>query len=108
MLCQSHGITASPHHRINLNPVPTSTRRTIMVDIKALYQSQEKVTFQYFKDGDFWYQTDSGFLFPVPLSDLAGATLNATDKATLFVRYIRKYLKHLEEARSAQAAPASI
>jgi hypothetical protein len=32
------------------------------------------------------------FCFPVPLSDVGGATLEATDKAVLFMRYIRKAL----------------
>ena len=56
------------------------------MDIKALYQTQERVQFQHFRDGEFWYKTQSGFAFPVPLADLGNATLNAEDKATLFVR----------------------
>lgn len=68
------------------------------MDIKSLYKTQEQVHFQYFRDGEFWYKTDSGFLFPVPLVDLGKATLNATDKATLFVRYIRKYQETLTSA----------
>ena len=63
------------------------------MDIKQLYKTKEKVHFQYFKDGDFWYQTESGFLFPVPLADLEGAQMNAEDKATLFVRYIKKWIE---------------
>jgi len=69
------------------------------MDIKRLYQTQELVQFQYFRDGEFWYKTESGFSFPVPLADLGNATLNAEDKATLFVRYIRKHLDTLALAK---------
>ena len=69
------------------------------MDVKSLYQTQERVRFQYFRDGEFWYKTDSGFAFPVPLADLGSATLNAEDKATLFVRYIRKHLDTLAKAK---------
>ena len=33
------------------------------------------------------------YLFPVPLSDIGDATLLATDKAMVFMRYIRKALE---------------
>jgi hypothetical protein len=76
------------------------------MDIKSLYQTQERVQFQYFRDGEFWYKTESGFAFPVPLADLGSATLNAEDKATLFVRYIRKHLDTLAKAKQECAAAA--
>lgn len=72
------------------------------MDIKELYKSQEAATFQYFQEGQFWYQTDSGFLFPVPLEDFSTARLLGKDKATLFVRYIRKHLADIEAAKLAQ------
>jgi hypothetical protein len=76
------------------------------MDIKALYQTQERVQFQHFRDGEFWYKTQSGFAFPVPLADLGNATLNAEDKATLFVRYIRKHLDTLAKAKQDCTAAA--
>lgn len=69
------------------------------MDIKQLYKTQEKVSFTHFANGEFWYQTADGFAFPVPLADIGNATLLASDKATLFVRYIRKHLAMLEQAR---------
>jgi|GEM_PF-1402610 len=36
---------------------------------------------------------DQTFLFPVPLEDVADATLEASDKAILFMRYIRRAIK---------------
>lgn len=77
------------------------------MDIKQLYVTQEKVTFTHFVDGEFWYVTASGFAFPVPLADIGNATLLASDKATLFVRYIRKYLALLEQAKQEQAVHAA-
>jgi hypothetical protein len=56
--------------------------------------------FQYFRDGELWYKTDSGFLFPVPASDAEGATFNRDDKAMLFMRWIRKWLASLEADKS--------
>lgn len=54
----------------------------------------QKVTFQYFRDGEFWYKTDNGLLFPISLEEINGGkvTLLAEDKAIFFMRWIRKYI----------------
>ena len=64
------------------------------------------VTFEYYKDNELWYCTEDGFEFPVPIEDIGNATFFATDKAILFMRYIRKHLETIakfeklkEEAR---------
>jgi len=55
------------------------------------------VRFEYFRDGELWYRVyETGFLFPVPVNDTDGATFKNEDKALLFMRYIRKYLKKME------------
>lgn len=41
------------------------------------------------------YDIDT-YEFPVPLSDIGDATLLATDKAIMFMRYIRKALENKE------------
>lgn len=51
------------------------------------------VTFQYYRDQQLWYKTDSGLLFPVPVEDIGNATFLAQDKAMLFMRYIRKFME---------------
>jgi hypothetical protein len=56
------------------------------------------VKFLYYRDGEFIYETECGFQFPVPLNDLGKATLNASDKAIYFMRWIRKQLEVLNEA----------
>ncbi len=51
------------------------------------------VTFIKYLDGNLYYTTDdTGFVFPVPISDAGNATFLAKDKSMLFMRYIRKHL----------------
>lgn len=52
--------------------------------------------FQYFREKELWYKTDSGFLFPVPVSDTQSAVFNRDDKAILFMRWIRKWYATLD------------
>jgi len=61
-----------------------------------------QVHFRYFRDGLFYYESDNGFLFPVPLTDIGTATLKDTDKAILFMRWIRPHFEMLcKEQRKA-------
>lgn len=58
------------------------------------------VVFQHYKDGSLWYKTEYTHLtFPVPVADIGTATFLLTDKGILFMRYIRKYLQSLKEAK---------
>lgn len=61
----------------------------------------KKVRFKYFRDGEFWYETEPGLLFPVPLSDVHGpavkAMLLAEDKAIYFMRWINRYVRACKE-----------
>jgi hypothetical protein len=72
-----------------------------MRTIKDMVKDQQQVTFLYYKDGELWYKTECEFEFPVPISDVGTATMLATDKAMLFMRYIRKHMALLAEARLA-------
>lgn len=53
------------------------------------------VKFQYYRDGQLYYKTEPGMLFPVPIEDIGNATFLAEDKAILFMRYIRKHLESI-------------
>lgn len=55
------------------------------------------VRFQYYRDGELWYKTESGFLFPVPVSDTGNAVFKNEDRGILFMRWIRKYTERLED-----------
>ena len=55
------------------------------------------VNFVHYFDGDLWYCTETNFLFPVPISDIGNAKFMATDRAMLFMRYIRKHMELIGE-----------
>lgn len=63
--------------------------------IKELVTNQ-KVHFQMYRKGELWYKTDSGFVFPVPVSDTGDGDFLVSDKAMFFMRYIRKHLENLK------------
>jgi len=67
----------------------------VMKSLKDLVQG--KVKFKYVRDKSLWYSTECGFIFPVPLSDTAGATFNVEDKASYFMRWIRKYREECDK-----------
>ena len=70
-----------------------------MTSIKHMVDNNQKVTFSWFRDGQMWYVTDTGFEFPVPISDVGTAQLKAQDKAILFMRYIRKHVDTMEQGQ---------
>ena len=69
-----------------------------MNTVKAMVKDKV-VQFKYYRDGELFYETECGFVFPVPVSDTGYATFLAEDKALLFMRYIRKQLVKVAEAR---------
>lgn len=68
------------------------------MSIKQMVKDK-KVTFVHFRDNELWYVTECGFEFPVPLEDIGNATFLGVDKAIFFMRWIRKHLEMLEEAK---------
>lgn len=63
------------------------------MNIKDMVSGDKKVFFQFYKNGELWYETETGFLFPVPISDAGNATFLVEDKALMFMRYIRKHIE---------------
>lgn len=57
------------------------------------------VKFLFYKEGELWYVTECGFEFPVPISDAGTAAFNSEDKAILFMRWIRKHIALIDEAK---------
>ena len=51
------------------------------------------VRFKFYRKDELWYETECGFPFPVPIGECGEATFLNEDKATLFMRYIRKQLE---------------
>lgn len=48
--------------------------------------------FVSFEKDRLYYTTECGFVFPVPVSDIGDGIFNATEKAMLLMRYIRKQI----------------
>ncbi len=71
------------------------------MDIKEMVVGK-KVTFTRYQNGELWYVTECGFEFPVPISDTGSAAFLATDKAMLFMRWIKLHASMLERAQEAQ------
>lgn len=61
--------------------------------VAEVVKGSKKSTFQFYREGNFYYKTDSGVDFIVPLNDIDGATLNGEDKTIFFMRWIRKTLE---------------
>lgn len=58
--------------------------------------------FLHYQDGNLWYKTDSGFEFPVPVADTGTGIFLPTDKSIFFMRWIRKHMKYIEDAKTSQ------
>ena len=55
------------------------------------------VKFSHYFDGNLWYETETAFSFPVPISDIGNAKFLSIDRAMLFMRYIRKHMELIDE-----------
>lgn len=67
--------------------------------LKHIVAKGNKVNFVFYRKGSLWYSVlyeENGekkeIIFPVPVSDTEDATFYPTDRAALFMRYIRKHL----------------
>jgi hypothetical protein len=56
-------------------------------------------TFSFYKDKELWYETDSGFSFPIPVEMAENSYFSRREKAIVFMRYIRKHLAYIEKSR---------
>lgn len=74
-----------------------------MTLLKSMVAGNRRVRFTKYFDGNLYYTTDSGFEFPVPISDIGTATFLVEDRAILFMRYIRKHLELVESTKEVQA-----
>ena len=69
------------------------------MNIKDLVKDK-RVKFSYYKEQELWYFVDgTDFKFPVPTDDVGNATFLSEDKANLFMRWIRKHLESIQDAK---------
>jgi hypothetical protein len=73
-----------------------------MSTIKEMVKDGKKVSFIRYQNKELWYVTECGFEFPVPIEDTNEAAFAASDKALLFMRWIRKHQENIEVAKVAQ------
>ena len=71
-----------------------------MLSIKEMVQDNKQVSFVKFRNGELVYRTEDGFEFPVPVSGIGSATFHGTEKALLLMRYIRKHVDLIGQARA--------
>jgi len=64
-----------------------------MKNIKDMVKNNKKANFIAYKESNLYYTTECGFVFPVPISDIGDGVFNATEKAMLLMRYIRKQIE---------------
>ena len=70
----------------------------LVLDIKEMVRDNKKVTFSYYRSGNLYYKTETGFEFPVPIEDTGDATFATEDKALVFMRWIRKHIATINSA----------
>jgi len=58
------------------------------------------VKFVRYQRKELWYVTECGFEFPVPIEDTGDGAFIDQDKAMLFMRWIRKHVELLNEAKA--------
>ncbi len=59
------------------------------------------VTFQFYRDNNLWYKTEStGLMFPVPISDTQTALFPREEKGIFFMRWIRKHLDSIAKEKN--------
>jgi hypothetical protein len=73
-----------------------------MTTIKDMVKDNKRVRFTFYRDRQLFYQTECGFEFPVPIDDIGNATFLAEDKTILLMKYIRRHLKTIDEAKADQ------
>lgn len=77
------------------------------MSIKEMVSNGKKVTFVRYQQKELWYITEDGFEFPVPISDTGDAAFLDSDKAILFMRWISKHIKNIEQARLEQGVQST-
>ena len=68
------------------------------MNIKEMVSGDKTVQFKFYRKGNLYYSTQDGFVFPVPIEDCGDATFKDSDRAMLFMRYIRKEIELRESS----------
>jgi hypothetical protein len=69
------------------------------MDVKSHVDKGQKVKFLFYRSGVLYYQTEKGLIFEVPTSDCGDAVFNSSDKAMLYMRWIRTQLEGVNKEK---------
>ncbi len=47
------------------------------MSLKEMVAGDKKVKFEFYRNGELWYKTENGFMFPVPIADTGTGAFNA-------------------------------
>ena len=72
------------------------------MNVKEMVSDGKTVRFLKFQENTLWYVTETGFEFPVPVTETPGAVFKDTDGAMFFMRWIRKHVDFVEVAKKEQ------
>jgi hypothetical protein len=73
-------------------------------EISELVGTDKKVYFSFYRDGELWYKSESGFEFPIPAEDMKGAIFKPEDKSVYFMRFMRKHIEYLKDSIKKEGA----
>jgi len=74
-----------------------------MYNIKDMVSEGKVARFAYYRDEALHYETEDGFLFPIPIDETGSATYNKEEKAMLLMRYIRKHVDYLQKLKGSES-----
>jgi hypothetical protein len=95
-------ITKDPNRMVTPMILGPTWGQTVSQVVKEMVKDNKKVKFSFYRNEELWYNTECGFEFPVPTSDIGDACFLAEDKALLFMRYIRKHVECIRKAQVEQ------
>lgn len=72
------------------------------MNIKDMISNNKKVYFTKYQKGELWYKTECGFEFPVSISDTGDGAFQSEDKASFFIRWIRKQIQLVETEKQSK------
>ena len=64
----------------------------------------QTVHLKFYRMGSLWYETESGFMFEVPIEDTGNGIFNSTEKAINLMKWINKQLDKNAKAKSEMGA----
>jgi hypothetical protein len=70
-------------------------------NLKDLIVGNQRVRFHHYQSRELWYKHETtGFKFPVPIEDTGDGIFEPIDKASFFMRWIRRHIELLTRAQT--------